>query len=137
MPEIQTEASARSHTNGHSHLLADLCRPHRVPLASVPERAKVVNLGAGPAGVGAAFVPNGKPTQTFSAILERGLGRTVGREFCFPYARKRGGVSQDDLAPSAAKLFAKFFRRCPVSSLRWPASFFIRAADNQKSKGNP
>jgi protoporphyrinogen oxidase len=47
-------------------------------------------------------VPNGEP-ESFASVLERGLGRTICREFYFPYARKLWGVAPPDLAPIQAQ----------------------------------
>jgi protoporphyrinogen oxidase len=41
--------------------------------------------------------------ETFATVLERGLGRTICREFYFPYARKLWGVSPEDLAVTTAQ----------------------------------
>ena len=41
--------------------------------------------------------------ETFASVLEQGLGRTICREFYFPYARKLWGVAPEDLAPTTAK----------------------------------
>ena len=41
--------------------------------------------------------------ETFATVLERGLGRTICREFYFPYARKLWGVDPQDLAPTTAQ----------------------------------
>jgi len=49
--------------------------------------------------------------ETFASVLERGLGRTICREFYFPYARKLWGVAPEELAPTTAK------RRVSGSSL--------------------
>ena len=50
------------------------------------------------------FLPesNGQP-ESFATILERGLGRTICREFYFPYARKLWGLAPPDLAPIQAQ----------------------------------
>jgi protoporphyrinogen oxidase len=48
-----------------------------------------------------APTPNGVP-ETFATVLERGLGRTICREFYFPYARKLWGVAPGDLAATQA-----------------------------------
>ena len=57
-------------------------------------------------------LPNGTPgPETFASVLERGLGRTICREFYFPYARKLWGVAPEELAPTTAK------RRVSGSSL--------------------
>jgi protoporphyrinogen oxidase len=45
---------------------------------------------------------NGKP-ETFATILERGLGRTICREFYFPFARKLWGVEPEELAVTTAQ----------------------------------
>jgi len=41
--------------------------------------------------------------ESFSTVLERGLGRTICREFYFPYARKLWGVDPAELAATTAK----------------------------------
>jgi protoporphyrinogen oxidase len=41
--------------------------------------------------------------ETFATVLERGLGRTICREFYFPYARKLWGVDPGELAPTTAQ----------------------------------
>lgn len=41
--------------------------------------------------------------ETFATVLERGLGRTICREFYFPYARKLWGVSPEELALTTAQ----------------------------------
>jgi protoporphyrinogen oxidase len=42
-------------------------------------------------------------SENFATVLERGLGRTICREFYFPYARKLWGVDPTELAATAAK----------------------------------
>lgn len=49
--------------------------------------------------------------QTFATVLERGLGRTICREFYFPYARKLWGLEPEGLAVIQAR------RRVSGSSL--------------------
>jgi protoporphyrinogen oxidase len=39
---------------------------------------------------------------TFASVLERGLGRTICREFYFPYARKIWGLEPDQISPTQA-----------------------------------
>jgi protoporphyrinogen oxidase len=39
---------------------------------------------------------------TFASVLERGLGRTICREFYFPYARKIWGLEPDLISPTQA-----------------------------------
>jgi protoporphyrinogen oxidase len=41
-------------------------------------------------------------TETFSSILQQGLGKTICREFYFPYARKIWGVEPEALSPVQA-----------------------------------
>jgi protoporphyrinogen oxidase len=41
--------------------------------------------------------------ETFASVLDQGLGRTICREFYFPYARKLWGVAPEELAPTTAK----------------------------------
>ncbi|HXT70238.1 MAG TPA: FAD-dependent oxidoreductase [Vicinamibacterales bacterium] len=41
--------------------------------------------------------------ETFASILERGLGRTICRDFYFPYARKIWGLAPEALDPEQAK----------------------------------
>ncbi|MGE5834626.1 MAG: protoporphyrinogen/coproporphyrinogen oxidase [Acidobacteriota bacterium] len=40
---------------------------------------------------------------TFASVLERGLGRTICREFYFPYARKIWGLEPDEISPVQAQ----------------------------------
>jgi len=40
---------------------------------------------------------------TFASVLERGLGRTICREFYFPYARKIWGLEPDQISPVQAR----------------------------------
>src|SRR5580658_7414364 len=46
-------------------------------------------------------LPRTAPTgpENFATVLERGLGRTICREFYFPYTRKLWGVDPQELAP--------------------------------------
>jgi protoporphyrinogen oxidase len=41
--------------------------------------------------------------ETFASVLERGLGKTICREFYFPYARKLWGIAPEELAPTTAQ----------------------------------
>lgn len=43
------------------------------------------------------------PDETFTTILEQGLGRTICREFYVPYAKKMWGIHADGLAPEQAR----------------------------------
>ena len=65
----------------------------------------------------------GRSEDTFAGVLERGLGRTICRDFYFPYARKIWGVDPAVLDPeqarrrvsagSLAKMVAKALRSVP------------------------
>jgi protoporphyrinogen oxidase len=46
---------------------------------------------------------NSSGPETFASILERGLGKTICREFYFPYAVKLWGVPPEELATTTAK----------------------------------
>src|SRR5262249_9288456 len=46
---------------------------------------------------------NSAEAATFSSILESGLGRTICRDFYFPYARKVWGVEPDELSATQAR----------------------------------
>jgi protoporphyrinogen oxidase len=50
-----------------------------------------------------AIVKPATDGNTFAGVLERGLGRTICREFYFPYARKIWGVPPADLDPEQAR----------------------------------
>jgi protoporphyrinogen oxidase len=50
-----------------------------------------------------ALPRNGSGLETFATVLERGLGRTICREFYFPYARKVWGVDPEELALTTAQ----------------------------------
>ncbi len=57
-------------------------------------------------------LPAARPSEeTFATVLERGLGRTICREFYFPYARKLWGLEPEALAVTQAQ------RRVSGSSL--------------------
>lgn len=49
-------------------------------------------------------LPRGAARQpeTFASVLERGLGRTICRDFYFPYARKIWGIEPEEIAPVQA-----------------------------------
>jgi protoporphyrinogen oxidase len=53
--------------------------------------------------IGKVIPRNRSGPDTFATVLERGLGRTICREFYFPYARKLWGVNPEDLAPTTAQ----------------------------------
>lgn len=59
-------------------------------------------------GVGAdmirkRFVRGSTGPETFASVLERSLGRTICREFYFPYARKLWGLPPEELASTQAR----------------------------------
>lgn len=41
--------------------------------------------------------------ETFASVLEEGLGRTICRDFYFPYARKLWGMQPDEVSPTQAR----------------------------------
>ncbi len=47
--------------------------------------------------------PNPNGTETFASVLEQGLGRTICRDFYFPYARKLWGVEPEELSATQAR----------------------------------
>jgi protoporphyrinogen oxidase len=52
------------------------------------------------------FLPlnsNGAGPDTFSSILEKGLGRTICRDFYYPYARKLWGLEPEELSATQAR----------------------------------
>src|SRR5262245_31374512 len=58
------------------------------------------------AGMDVLRKPFGKPAaakETFATVLERGLGRTICRDFYFPYAKKIWGLDPSQLSPVQAK----------------------------------
>ncbi len=51
------------------------------------------------------LLPSARPpgqADTFASVLEHGLGRTICREFYFPYARKIWGIAPDTISPIQA-----------------------------------
>ncbi len=73
------------------------------------------------------FRGSGKPT--FGSVLERGLGRTICRDFYFPYAQKIWGVSPDELDPEQAR------RRVSAGSLIGLVRKVARAIPGLKPPG--
>ncbi len=64
-----------------------------------------VSFGSGVAYDGfRKLVPhtNGKQPQTFTSVLEHGLGQTICRDFYFPYAEKIWGLTPDKLSATQA-----------------------------------
>jgi protoporphyrinogen oxidase len=73
---------------------------------------------------------NGTDKQTFSSILERGLGRTICRDFYFPYARKLWGLEPDQLSAIQAR------RRVSAGSLLKMARKVLSAVPGFKPPGS-
>jgi protoporphyrinogen oxidase len=74
----------------------------------------------------------GKPApeeETFSSILEAGLGRTICRDFYFPYARKLWGLEPDQLAATQAR------RRVSAGSLAKMVRKVLSAVPGLKPPG--
>jgi protoporphyrinogen oxidase len=75
-------------------------------------------------------VTSSKPTEeTFENLLERGLGRTICRDFYFPYARKIWGVDPSELDAEQAR------RRVSAGSLGKMIRKVLNAVPGFKPKG--
>lgn len=86
-----------------------------------------ISFGAGVAGDAIGkFIPkrsNGNGHETFTSVLEKGLGSTICRDFYFPYAKKIWGVQPEELsaiqahrrvsAGSLGKMFKKVLSIVP------------------------
>jgi len=68
--------------------------------------------------------------ETFASVLERGLGRTICRDFYFPYARKVWGVPPEELSVTQAR------RRVGASSLGKVVRKVLSAVPGLKPSGN-
>lgn len=68
--------------------------------------------------------------ESFAAVLERGLGRTICRDFYFPYARKIWGVAASELDPEQAR------RRVSANSLGKMARKVLAAVPGLKPPGS-
>jgi protoporphyrinogen oxidase len=73
---------------------------------------------------------NGAAAETFSSILERGLGQTICREFYFPFARKLWGLDPEELSPTQAQ------RRVSANSLGKMARKVLAAVPGLKPSGS-
>ena len=73
---------------------------------------------------------NGAVAETFSSILERGLGQTICRDFYFPYARKLWGLDPEELSATQAR------RRVSASSLAKMARKVLAAVPGLKPPGS-
>jgi protoporphyrinogen oxidase len=74
------------------------------------------------------FVPDVQPP-TFASLLEKGLGKTICREFYFPYARKLWGLSPEALDAEQAR------RRVANSSLGKMVRRVLNAVPGLKPPG--
>ena len=70
-----------------------------------------------------------RTADTFAAVLERGLGRTICRDFYFPYARKIWGVPPEELDAEQAR------RRVSAGSLGKMARKILNAVPGVKKPG--
>ena len=66
---------------------------------------------------------------TFASVLERGLGRTICREFYFPYARKIWGVDPTELDAEQAR------KRVSAGSMRGMLRKVLNAVPGLKAPG--
>jgi protoporphyrinogen oxidase len=71
----------------------------------------------------------GRPAETFEGVLERGLGRTICRDFYFPYARKIWGVDPSELDAEQAR------RRVSAGSLLKLLRKVLGAVPGLKAQG--
>ena len=81
---------------------------------------------------------------SFSSVLQDGLGRTICRDFYFPYATKIWGMSPDDLSPiqarrrvsasSLGRMVKKLFRRGHTSSSDGRSFYYPRNGYGQISE---
>lgn len=73
---------------------------------------------------------SGAGEESFASILERGLGRTICRDFYFPYAEKIWGLPPSDLDPEQAK------RRVASGSIGKMVRRVLNAVPGLKKKGS-
>ena len=71
----------------------------------------------------------GAAAETFSTILEKGLGRTICRDFYFPYARKVWGLEPEELSATQAR------RRVSAGSLAKMGRKILAAVPGLKPPG--
>src|SRR6266571_2121286 len=79
---------------------------------------------------GVAKLVRKKSGNTFASVLEAGLGKTICRDFYFPYARKIWGVDPEQLSAVQAR------RRVSSGSLGKMARKVISAVPGFKPKGS-
>ena len=77
----------------------------------------------------AVFKPRQNGEETFASVLERGLGRTICRDFYFPYARKIWGVDPAELDAEQAR------RRVSAGSVGKLIRKVLKAVPGLKPKG--
>lgn len=88
-------------------------------------------------GAGVAFdavkklIPhgNGNGHETFTSVLEKGLGRTICRDFYFPYAKKIWGLPPEELSAIQAR------RRVSAGSLAKMAKKILAVVPGLKAPG--
>jgi protoporphyrinogen oxidase len=73
---------------------------------------------------------NGATPESFSSILERGLGQTICRDFYFPLARKLWGLDPEELSATQAR------RRVSASSLAKMTRRVLAAVPGLKPPGS-
>ena len=74
--------------------------------------------------------PAGAELETFASVLERGLGRTICRDFYFPYARKLWGLEPETLSAVQAR------RRVSAGSLAKMVRKALRSVPGLKPPGS-
>lgn len=89
-------------------------------------------LGVGLDMVGKVFRRNGhsRGSETFASIMEKGLGKTICRDFYFPYARKIWGLDPSELSVTQAK------RRVSNNSMSKMIARVLSAIPGLKPKGS-
>jgi len=73
---------------------------------------------------------NGTAAETFSSILQKGLGQTICRDFYFPFARKLWGLDPQELSATQAR------RRVSASSLAKMTRKVLAAVPGLKPAGS-
>src|SRR6185295_11837874 len=73
--------------------------------------------------------PNGNGHETFTSVLEKGLGSTICRDFYFPYAEKVWGLPPEDLSATQAH------RRVSAGSLNKMARKVLSVVPGFKTPG--
>lgn len=97
------------------------------PLDLALKLPKRFALGVASDSVRKSFLRSANGKATFATVLERGLGRTICRDFYFPFARKLWGVEPEELSIATAQ------RRVSGSSLGRMIGKVLRQAPGFKS----